>query len=336
MSIFWHSVETVLVLFLMGTAGYWLAKKGILDSETRHKLSQALMTIFLPALVIAQLMPAASQSDWKALWVLPLLGFLNIVFGLILGAAAAFLGKKKGELLPSMAAMAFTNTGYVPMSLLLALALTHPFATPEGDIGKTGCAYVALYLVVFSPLLWLIGYNLIAFGGVGGMKWKKCLTPPGITALATLVVAFTPLSKLFLGPSAPLGFAFSAATLLCDAVCPLAIVLLGASLGAVENREKIEFPYLFSFAFLKYLAAPAFALLCLFVIRKAGIAVTPLMALVIILEGCMPPGLNLIIICQNEKKHVPFMTSLLFVSYIIFIPFLVLWLFLAFNITKTI
>ena len=86
MSIFWHSVETVLVLFLMGTAGYWLAKKGILDSETRHKLSQALMTIFLPALVIAQLLPAASQSDWKALWVLPLLGFLNIVFGLILGA----------------------------------------------------------------------------------------------------------------------------------------------------------------------------------------------------------------------------------------------------------
>lgn len=336
MSIFWHSVETVLVLFLMGTAGYWLAKKGILDSETRHKLSQVLMTIFLPALVIAQLLPAASQSDWKALWVLPLLGFLNIVFGLILGAAAAFLGKKRGELLPSMAAMAFTNTGYVPMSLLLALALTHPFATPEGDIGKTGCAYVALYLVVFSPLLWLIGYNLIAFGGAGGMKWKKCLTPPGITALATLVVAFTPLSKLFLGPSAPLSFAFSAATLLCDAVCPLAIVLLGASLGAVENREKIELPYLFSFAFLKYLAAPAFALLCLFVIRKAGIAVTPLMALVIILEGCMPPGLNLIIICQNEKKHVPFMTSLLFMSYIIFIPFLVLWLFLAFNITKTI
>ena len=60
------------------------------------------------------------------------------------------------------------------------------------------------------------------------------------------------------------------------------------------------------------------------------------MALVIILEGCMPPGLNLIIICQNEKKHVPFMTSILFVSYLIFVPFLVLWLFLAFNITKTI
>ena len=199
MSIFWHSVETVLVLFLMGAAGYWLAKKGILDSETRHKLSQALMTIFLPALVIAQLLPAASQSDWKALWVLPLLGFLNIAFGLILGAAAAFLGKKRGELLPSMAAMAFTNTGYVPMSLLLALALTHPFATPEGNIGKAGCAYVALYLVVFSPLLWLIGYNLIAFGA-GGMKWKKCLTPPGITALATLVVAFTPLSKLSSAP----------------------------------------------------------------------------------------------------------------------------------------
>ena len=332
MSIFWHSVETVLVLFLMGAAGYWLAKKGILDSETRHKLSQALMTIFLPALVIAQLMPAASQSDWKALWVLPLLAFLNIVFGLILGAAAAFLGKKRGELLPSMAAMAFTNTGYVPMSLLLALALTNSIVSPKGE---TGCAYVALYLVVFSPLLWLIGYNLIAFGA-GGMKWKKCLTPPGITALATLVVAFTPLSKLFLGPSAPLGFAFSAATLLCDAVCPLAIVLLGASLGAVENREKIGLPYLLSFAFLKYLAAPAFALLCLFVIRKVGIAVTPLMALVIILEGCMPPGLNLIIICQNEKKHVPFMTSLLFVSYLIFVPFLVLWLFLAFNITKTI
>ena len=332
MSIFWHSVETVLVLFLMGAAGYWLAKKGILDSETRHKLSQALMTIFLPALVIAQLMPAASQSDWKALWVLPLLAFLNIVFGLILGAAAAFLGKKRGELLPSMAAMAFTNTGYVPMSLLLALALTNSIVSPKGE---TGCAYVALYLVVFSPLLWLIGYNLIAFGA-GGMKWKKCLTPPGITALATLVVAFTPLSKLFLGPSAPLSFAFSAASLLCDAVCPLAIVLLGASLGAVENREKIELPYLASFAFLKYLAAPAFTLLCLFTIRKAGIAVTPLMALVIILEGCMPPGLNLIIICQNEKKHVPFMTSLLFMSYLIFVPFLVLWLFLAFNITKTI
>ena len=336
MALFWHSLETVLTLLILGASGFWLAKRGILDASTRHKLSQALMTVFLPALVVAQLLPAASQSDWKALWVLPLLGFLNILFGLILGAAAAFLGKKRGELLPSMAAMAFTNTGYVPMSLLLALALTNSFSSPEGDIGKVGCAYVALYLVVFSPLLWLIGYNLIAFGGAGGMKWKKCLTPPGITALATLVVAFTPLSKLFLGPSAPLSFVFSSAQLLCDAVCPLAIVLLGASLGAVENREKIELPYLFSFAFLKYLAAPAFALLCLFVIRKAGIAVTPLMALVIILEGCMPPGLNLIIICQNEKKHVPFMTSLLFMSYLIFVLFLVLWLYLAFNITKTI
>ena len=333
MALFWYSLETVLTLLVLGASGFWLAKRGILDASTRHKLSQALMTVFLPALVVAQLLPAASQSDWKALWVLPLLAFLNIAFGLILGAAAAFLGKKRGELLPSMAAMAFTNTGYVPMSLLLALALTNSIVSPKGE---TGCAYVALYLVVFSPLLWLIGYNLIAFGGAGGMKWKKCLTPPGITALATLVVAFTPLNRLFLGLSSPLSFVFSAASLLCDAVCPLAIVLLGASLAAAENREKIGLPYLLSFAFLKYLAAPAFALLCLFLIRKAGIAVTPLMALVIILEGCMPPGLNLIIICQNEKKHVPFMTSLLFSCYLIFVPFMVLWLFLAFNITKTI
>lgn len=336
MSIFCQSLETVLVLVLLGGAGFWLAKKDVLDEKTRHNLSRALMLVFLPALVLAQLLPAAVGSDWKTLWIIPILSFCNILFGLVLGAAAALLGKRKGEILPSMAAMAFTNTGYVPMSLLLALSLTNSFFSPEGNVGQAGCAYVALYLVVFSPLLWLIGYNLIAFNGAGGMKWKKCLTPPGVVALATLAVAFTPLHKLFLGPAAPLSFVFSAASLLCDAVCPLAVVLLGASLGAVENRERIAPRYLTVFTFLKYLVAPAFSLLSLFVIRKAGIAVTPLLALVIILEGCMPPGLNLMIICQNERKHVPFMTSLLFMSYIIFIPFLVLWLFLAFNITKNI
>ncbi|MBO4552912.1 AEC family transporter [bacterium] len=331
MSIFWHSVETVLVLFLMGAAGFWLAKRDILDSGTRYKLSRVLVEIFLPSLIVAQLLPAASQSDWKSLWIVPVMAFFNLALGMILGGVIARTAKRKDLVRPSMAAMAFTNTGYVPIGLIVALSFSHVFSNLGYDDVRSGTGIVALYLVVFSPLLWLIGYNLIAFTSLKELQLKKCLTPPLITAFVTLVLAFTPLHKLFISPEAPLQFVFAAASMFGDATAPCALLLLGANLASASDREKISPVFLMHFSFAKYIVAPLISVLFFVLIVRAGfLHVTPLLALIIILEGAMPPGLNLIIICQNTKKHLPFMTSLLFWNYLIALPFLIIWLYAAY------
>ena len=332
-SIFWQSVETVLVLFIMGAAGFLLAKKEILDFETRHKLSAVLMYVFLPSLIVAQLMPAAAQSNWKTLWILPVMAFFNLALGMLLGAITAFAARKKELIRPAMAAMAFTNTGYIPISLIVALSFSSLCCCPEhGDMRGVGTGLVALYLVVFSPLLWVIGYNLLAFSSLREMQLKKCVTPPLVTAFVTLILAFTPLHKLFITPNAPLQFVFSAASMFGDATAPCALLLLGANLASASDREKIPADFLMHFSFAKYVMAPLLSLFLLVILVKAGVEVTYLTALIIILEGCMPPGLNLIIICQNTRKHLPFMTSLLFWNYIIALPFLIIWLFAAFYI----
>ena len=331
MAILWHSVETVLILFLMGAAGYWLAKREILDSGTRHKLSRVLVEIFLPSLIVAQLLPAASGSDWKSLWIVPVMAFFNLALGMVLGALTARTAKMKDLTSPSMAAMAFTNTGYVPIGLVVALSLSRAFSSLGYNDISRGTGIVALYLVIFSPLLWLIGYNLIAFSSLREMNLKKCLTPPLITAFVTLVFAFTPLHKLFISPGAPLQFIFAAASMFGDATAPCALLLLGANLASSEDREKIPAVFLFHFSFAKYVVAPLLSALFFMLITKAvSLEVTPVTALIILLEGAMPPGLNLIIICQNTRKHLAFMTSLLFWNYLIALPFLIIWLYAAY------
>lgn len=335
MTSFWHTVEVILALFLLIGAGYLSGKKGILDAEGRKKFSSLLMTFFLPALILSQILPAFSQEHAKNWWLLLVVSILNLLVGLFLGIFPALLGGQKKDLRVSMASMAFVNSGYIPLSLLMIISLGGHFSSPEGDIASNGAAMVALYLVVFSPLLWLIGYNLIACDSFKNFNWRKSLTVPGVTALFAIVCALTPLKQLFLGHAAPLKFVFSAAKILGDAAAPCGLLLLGANLSHLSANTRISWRFLSLFAVFKYLIAPLTGVAIVFLCKKLGLILTPLLALVIILEGAMPPGLNLIIICQSTEKKLDFMSSLLFSCYLLAIPFIFLWLFLGQKIATT-
>jgi len=327
--LFWHSLETMLVLVLIGLAGYFMAYKGVLDPGMRRKFSQLLVAVFMPALILSQLLPAARAADWSLWWVLPAGAFVNIGLGLLFGLIPAWLGKRPNDRAVSMASMGFVNCGYVPMSLLAALGLSGNFISPEGDVGAAGSAMVAVYLTVFTPLLWLLGYNLIACSSLKDLQWRRCITVPGVAAIVTLICAFTPLGSLLTGENAPLKFVFCAAKIVGDAATPCAIVLLGANLAGFGRTSNLGLRYLCVFTAVKFLLTPLVAIGFLWLVLALGFKVTPLLALLLILEGCMPPGLNLIIICQVAERKLEYMTSLLFFSYLVAVPFLLFWLFMA-------
>jgi len=328
MNYLWLSIEIIFTILIATGCGAFLARKNILHEQALKDLSNILVYVILPCLLFSKIISAISFEALRELWVFPVAALVNIGSGLCIGLIVSLFCRKQKEFKRGIiASIGFNNGAYIPLVIVVAIVFQAQELFTEQNASANGITFISLYLVPYMFLVWLVGYPIIAREKLKNLKLSKVITPPLIATLAAIVLGLIPWAKsLFVGNGAPLAMFQQAASILGSATMPLALIFLGGNLAFSYGKTKIKFSTVFYVAFGKYILAPIIAVLFLLLIKSFGWKGTPMMSFVILMEGFMPPTMNLVVMCQFAETNRKNMAALMFWMYIIAIPAMTIWL----------
>jgi len=296
-------LNQVLILFLILGMGYAGGKFGILDSKGTKKLSEVLLYISSPMLVLNSLFIEYSREH-----------LINIIWTIVFSAAvltfAIFLSKliygrfsEKTSVVLRYTAI-FSNCGYIGLPIMKAV------------FGDEGVFYGTFYVVIFQFFIWSYGYAMFGAKDTIGNTIKKVLINPSIIAafVGTIVFIFQiPVPAYIKGAIKSVG----------DTTMPLSMLIVGgvmstAKLAALFNDWKV---YLSSFVRLVFMPVLAFL-----ASKLAGVPSLP--AAVTVTALAMPAATNTTVFSEMFDKDSVFASKCVTVSSllsIITIPLIIGW-----------
>ena len=143
------TAQQVAVLFLLIGTGMVAVKTGVLKLENKQALSNLLVYIIVPAMVVNSYRMEFSAQILRNL----LAAFGMSVLSVLLGTVITLLltARKTGSRMPIFRfACIFSNAAYMGFPLISAL------------FGSEGLLYASAYVTVFNILLWTMGYGFVS------------------------------------------------------------------------------------------------------------------------------------------------------------------------------
>ena len=327
------SSKAVLTVLLVAAAGTFLVRLKFLEDESLRVLSQCVFAIMLPCLLFSKVAEKVDFAALKQYWAIPVSCVLFVTAGLLLGLIAAKLLKYPDYFFGAgIAASSFGNISFIPIPLIAAVAMVFPSFASDSGASAQGIFYVSLYLMVYSPMLWSIGFHLISAKNtkkMGGSRLIEIINPPLVGMFLGIVVGTTPFLKgRFVGNDVILGPVFNAAGIVGAAAVPCALITLGGKLAYGPTHCSLPLRTILGISVIKMLLLPLFALLCVTVAMRNGLLPRdPLLALVLVIEAAVPQATNLSIICALRNWAIEKdMACVLFWNYIAAAPVLALFI----------
>lgn len=325
MTIFLVSFLSVLKLVLVVLLGVVLGKRGVISNEGRACLSKLIMLVMLPCLLIASLSRNASLENLGKLPMLMVAAALYAFFGMGVAAVLRRLFRVGEEHARTVgAATAFGNASYLPLPLLAAVCTTAPiFAADPGGALSRSVAYVSIFLMCHSPLLWLLGFPYLSGRSWRELRLRQVLNMPILASAIGVTVGTVPfLRALIVGDGAPLRVVIDSCDLVSQGVFPCALLVLGATLAQpLPAGEKVPLRVYGIVALGKLVLMPILGFFFTLTLwRKGWIPDDPVCVLVLMLEAAVPPANNLIIMCQMHQRGEAVMARVLLVSYCLAVP----------------
>lgn len=325
------SAKAVGTVLLVSFAGVALMRMKVIGDDSLKVLSKAVFSMMLPCLFFAKMAERVDIPALKTLWAVPLCAALFIGGGLVSGFLTAKLcGAKESFLKASIAASAFGNSGFIPIPLVMAVALSFPSlgAARVSD----GISYVSLYMLMDTILFWSVAYALISGGKLSGVRLQDMLNPPMCGLLLGMLVGTVPQIKgLFVGTEAPLSPVCDAAGILGSAAIPCALIVLGGRLANGPAAKSVRKRLVSGVIVSKLLIMPALAFVIIKSLVWAGLLPRdPLLATVLIIQAAVPPAATISVLCALRNPDIETdMASLMFWSYLASIPVLTAFIVLS-------
>jgi len=293
----------VLVLFIILGIGYTGGKFGILDSNGNKKLSEVLLNISSPMLVLNSFLIEYSRERLINIIWIAVFTVSTFIISIFLSKIIYARFNEQTAVVMRFSAI-FSNCGYMGLSIMKAV------------FGDEGVFYGAFYVVIFQFFVWSYGYIMFGTKDTIANTIKKVLTNPSIIAvfIGTLIFIFQiPIPSAIEGAIKAVG----------DTTMPLSMLIVGGVMSAVNlsalfNDWKV---YLSSFVRLVFMP-----ILCFLVSRLAG--VPPLPAAITVTALAMPVAANTAIFSEMFGKDSVFASKCVSVSSllsIITIPLIVGW-----------
>lgn len=160
------TAQQVAVLFLLIGTGMVAVKTGVLKLENKQALSNLLVYIVVPAMVVNSYRMEFSAQILHNL----LAAFGMSVLSVLLGTVITLLltARKTGSRMPIFRfACIFSNAAYMGFPLISAL------------FGSEGLLYASAYVTVFNILLWTLGYGLVSGGSSVKEVARSLVRTPG-------------------------------------------------------------------------------------------------------------------------------------------------------------
>lgn len=298
-------------IFLLGALGYFLIKKNMLGHEGLGALSRLVIEITLPFMIFSQLIKDFSFNLYSNWWVFPLISIAVTAAGLIIGSA--FIGFIHGEQhkMQFLSLTTFQNSGYLTLALVAALL--------PADKLKPMFIYIFLFLLGFNLVLFSLGAYILSFTKEKKFELGSLFSPPVTAILFSLILIFFGFDKFV--PEAVL----KPLRMVGDCTLPLAMLVVGGNLASIHlghiDRKVMTLAIL-----IKLIILPA---LGLWVVIKFKFP--ELMGLLILMQLAAPSATTLSLITRHYKKEDLLISQGIFLTHIISLVTLPLFLSLYFT-----
>jgi len=284
--------EKSLALFLVMALGAAAALGGIWRKETSRSVSTLLIDIVFPCYVLVHLLRTVDGPTLRREWFGPLLGFLVIALGHLVGAFLAPLLRNRSSRPTFVFLVAMTNWIYLPLPIAEAL------------FGGDGVRAILLINVGAQVAVWTLGIAALKPGLPLRESVRAILANPGILAtFAGLLLAIgLPPAQGSEAPRLPAFFSplVDAVTLLGTLTIPLSLLLIGSELG-LHRAAALRFqPALWGVLAARLLAVPFATVLVLRLLAWPWPDLFPLhWTMTLVLVSAMPPAISCILFTER-------------------------------------
>ncbi|NLC69612.1 MAG: AEC family transporter [Clostridiaceae bacterium] len=240
-------VNQVIILFFLMAAGFVAKKRDIIDNNTIKKLSEVLVRITLPAMIIYSYNRQFSKELLAKGGIMLAYSLAIHLFGIFLGSV---LYRKYPRNIKDVLKFItiYSNCGYMGLPVLEAL------------YGQTGVFLGSIYVTVFNLFTWTNG--VMIFTGKGDVKSiKNALLSPGIIAI------FIGLAIFFFPVKLPYPV-LKTLEILGTMTTPLSMLIIGALIANTEFKSLFSGSSLYYSTVIRLILLP---LLTLAVLKIAGI-----------------------------------------------------------------
>jgi len=218
----------MITLFLLLGLGFLCSKVGILSPENTRVVSRLVVNVTLPATMLDAILgaqvdirsPMVRQLAWCVVLFYVAHWLLSVLYG------ALFVRKDPDRGVYQYMAM-FGNTSFLGIPVITAL------------FGQEALFHLAVLNLPCNVISFTYGISLIRGGrGEGKSSLKSALTPP-------TVASFVGLALFLLQVRLPVPIA-DTINYLSRATVPCAMMVVGASLGAVKLGEVLRKPHIYT------------------------------------------------------------------------------------------
>lgn len=253
---------SVLTLFLMMAVGFVLTKKNLLETRTLSQLSQILLKVVAPCVVVSSLQVDFSAQLLKTMALaLAVLAVTYVLYGVLV----YLLFRKQPETTRASLRFGtmFGNIGFMGLPLI------------QSVLGQEATIFCVMSLAIFNVSNWTYGVALMG----ERVSVKKAVLNPGVLSLTAAVILFV----LGIRLPAPV---LSAVEYMGSLNTPLAMVVIGGQMAGADLLATFKEKRLYGAALVKLVLMPLLTLAVLLPFRLDRL----MFLTIVILSGCPTAG----------------------------------------------
>ncbi len=298
--------SAIFQLFLICLAAGVLVRMKIISSLQVQALSAVTVNVFLPCLIMSKTLLRFHPESFYNWWILPLAGVLMIVAGLFF---SGFFFKMRRGKRPLMPLASMQNAVYIVLPVGQVLF---------PDKFDTFALYCFLLILGATPVMWSLGKVMISGEKESRIQVKDFITPPFSAMLAAIFLTFTHLSSFVPGS------VIAAMNLLGQATVPVAVFILGATIGALSFKDIPSIQDILIVSAVKYILLPVSMSAILYFGKFY--ASMPLLCSMLVIQAAAPPATNLILIAKHYGGDTESFSSMLVIQYLICLVAMPVWI----------
>ncbi len=286
---FQTTFTAVAQIFVMGTVGYLLVRRKIIDDKGLVMLSKLVISLFFPVFSFYQLITNFHFSVYPNWWIFPLVSLGITLGGFLVGGFMIKLFKGITYKKDFTAVVGFQNSGFIPLMLAATMF--------SGPMAQELYIYIFLFLIGFDLVLWSFGVWFLTRHKVNKFDLKNLFLSPFTAIVISLILVALGIDRFI--PQAVM----KPIKMFGDCALPLAVMTVGGNLALIDifavNKKEIALAVFSKLVFLPLLA--------LLVILAFGIRGP--VGFLIMMQAAVPSANSLSVISRRHQIEDKFLNQ---------------------------
>lgn len=288
-------INQIIILFILMAVGFYARKKMIMNDTLSKGLSNILINIALPALIISSFTFEFSKDMLKNAGLVIIFSIIiHIIIVLVSRIAFRKYDLDKKNVLNFLGV--FPNAGFMGLPLIYAI------------YGQIGVFYASIFMVPYHILMWTYGQDIFIKSKKEAFSFKLILSKfknPAIIGVAVGLVIF-----IF---SVTLPYVIDTSlSMLGSVTSPLAMMIVGDKIAQIKFKDIFSDKDVYYGSFIRLIIAP----LITFGILK-GFHIDPSIINICVAVEAIPTAITIVILPQRYDGNTIFASKCALISHIL-------------------